>query len=199
MLAIKCNVKIGAHPSYPDKINFGRKSMNMMKTSFIQSIFAQVELIQKIVKENGANLNHIKAHGALYNDLVTSEKLCRWFLQALECYKENVVLFVPFNSKIEKNALKRGFRICYEAFADRNYNDDLSLVPRDLNNAVLTNPTDVYKHTLEIFEDELVTSISGKRVSLKGETFCVHSDTPNVVQILQYFKKNPYKTNNEPL
>ncbi|MHB1146041.1 MAG: 5-oxoprolinase subunit PxpA [Lutibacter sp.] len=184
-LAIKYKVKIGAHPSYPDTENFGRKTMVMEHDEFKKSIQNQINLLLKIVKEKGVALHHIKPHGALYNDLAKSDDLSLEFLDAIIPYQNEVKLYVPYNSAIEKNAIKKGFSIIYEAFADRNYNDDLSLVSRREKEALITNPKLILQNVLEMVNTQKVTTISGKKVSIKATTFCVHSDTENAIEIVR--------------
>lgn len=184
-LTIKHKVKIGAHPSYPDLENFGRKTMVMEPYELKKSIQNQINLLLKIVKEQGAILHHIKPHGALYNDVAISNELSLDFLDAIMPYKNVAKLYVPYNSAIEKNAIKKGFSIIYEAFADRNYNDDLSLVSRQEKEALITNPKIILHHVIEMVNNQKVTTISGKKVPIKATTFCVHSDTKNAIEIVE--------------
>lgn len=188
-LAKEYKVKIGAHPSYPDEENFGRKTMVMEPDEFKKSIQNQINLLLKIVKEQGASLHHIKPHGALYNDLAKSDDLSVEFLNAVMPYKNMVKLYVPYNSAIEKNALKNGFSIIYEAFADRNYNDDLSLVSRQEKEALITNPNLILQNVIEMVNTQKVTTVSGKKVPIKAATFCVHSDTKNAVEIVRVLNR----------
>ena len=184
-LAIKYNVKIGAHPSYPDTENFGRKTMQMEPNELKESIQNQINLLQKIVKEQGTVLHHIKPHGALYNDVAKNDDLSLEFLDAIKPYKNEVKLFVPYNSVIEKNAIKKGFPIIYEAFADRNYLDDLRLVSRQEKEALITNPKIILQHVSEMVNTQKVTTVTGEKVPIKATTFCVHSDTENAIEIVQ--------------
>ena len=96
-----------------------------------------------------------------------------------------VKLFVPYGSAVEKKAIDYGYSIVYEAFADRNYNDDLSLVSREKKNAVLSNSNDILEHVFEIINNGEVTTITGKKISIQANTFCVHSDTKNAVNIVK--------------
>ncbi len=187
-LALENKVKIGAHPSYPDKVNFGRKSIIMSEIDFKKSINNQLYLIQLVVNEQNTIINHIKPHGALYNDLVKNEELCEWFLDSILKFKHTSSLYVPYKSTIENLAKLRGFKIEYEAFGDRNYNNDLTLVDRKLSNAIISNHEEVYQHIKNIVKNETVTSATGDDISLKATTFCIHSDTLNSVDILQYLK-----------
>ncbi|VAW26533.1 Lactam utilization protein LamB [hydrothermal vent metagenome] len=185
-LAIKHNVKIGAHPSYPDKVNFGRKTMIIEKNKLKNAIQNQINSLLKIIEEKGATLHHIKPHGALYNDLAKNNELASQFLESILPYKKTVKLYVPYNSVIEKKAKEKGFVIIYEAFADRNYNDDLSLVSRKNKEALITNKRAIFKHILEMLSEGKVTAISGNKITIKATTFCVHSDTENAVEIVKY-------------
>jgi len=189
-LALKYQVNIGAHPSYPDVENFGRKTMAIEPSQLIKSIQTQINLLNKIVIEQGGNLFHIKPHGALYNDVAKNKQLAKQFLKAILPYKNSVKLFVPFNSEIEICALELGFSIVYEAFADRNYNDNLSLVSRTQKDAVITDVEIIKKRILEMVNTEKVTTISGKKVFIKATTFCIHSDTENAIVIVNKLHQN---------
>ena len=184
-LAIKHKVKIGAHPSYPDKENFGRKTMIIEPNELKASIQNQINSLQEIVKKKGSTLHHIKPHGALYNDIAKNNELSLCFLDAILPYKTDVKLYVPYNSVIEKNALKKGFMIIYEAFADRNYNDDLSLVSREKKGALITNPKHIFLHVFKMLNTNKVITITGKQQPIKATTFCVHSDTENATEIVK--------------
>jgi len=188
-LALKHNVKIGAHPSYPDKENFGRKTVVMDPDKLKKSILLQINSLHKIIKEQNGTLHHIKAHGALYNDIASDNELAIHFLDGISEFKNDVKLFVPYNSAIERNALKKGFSIIYEAFADRNYDDNLKLVSRDEKDAVISSPELVINHVSEMFLQHKVTTISGNKLPMKVSTFCVHSDTKNAIKIVEVLHK----------
>lgn len=185
-LAQKHQVEIGAHPSYPDKKNFGRLSLDVSETDLIKTIQQQLKLFTKILEQQKATLHHIKAHGALYNDIVKDEQKAKIYLKALEKYKENCLLFVPPNSIILQMARQQGFKICAEAFADRTYNDDLSLVSRKLPGAIIQQSKKALQQVLLIIERAKVISITGKKITINADTFCVHSDTENALQIVQH-------------
>ncbi|MCX2681487.1 5-oxoprolinase subunit PxpA [Galbibacter sp. EGI 63066] len=185
-LAVKHQVKIGAHPSYPDRENFGRKSISISAEKLISSIQEQIQLMDGVLGGFSAKLHHIKPHGALYNDIAKDEKRAAVFLQAIRNYKEKVALYVPYNSVIAKKAKGEGFSIIYEAFADRSYNPDLSLVARSKPNAVLTDVDAILKQVLSVAKEGRVTAVDGSTVPIKADTFCVHSDTENATDIVKY-------------
>ena len=193
LLAAKYNVKIGAHPSYPDKDNFGRTSIEISNDELKKTLIQQIQTLEKVLEKAGLKMHHIKPHGALYNDLAKNEVLANLFLDIIENYKHKYKLFVPYVSAIAKESKRRNFDIINEAFADRNYNDDLSLVSRHKRDAILTDIHDIIGHISMIKNEGKVITISGKEVPIKAETFCVHSDTKNAAEIV----KNIHRTFNQ--
>ena len=188
-LATEYKVRVGAHPSYPDKENFGRVSMDVSSDVLIASIQSQLESFTSILKKENIVLHHIKPHGALYNDIAKDENLATIFLSAISDFKDEMFLYVPYQSKIETEALKQKFKIKYEAFGDRNYNADLSLVSRKLPNAIIENPQQVLSHLSSIVNEGRVVVQSGDHVKLVADTFCIHGDTPTAFEILTYLTK----------
>ena len=185
-LAIKYNVRVGAHPSYPDRENFGRVSMNISDGDLIKSISNQLKLFMTECNELGATLHHIKPHGALYNDFAKCEHLANVFLRAISTYKDKVILYVPYGSVIELLAKANNFSIMKEAFADRNYNNDLSLVSRKQDNALISNGKDVLEHLVLMSNENQVRTVNGGKIPIEADTFCIHGDTPSAFQILTY-------------
>jgi UPF0271 protein len=188
-ISIKNNVKIGAHPSYPDKINFGRKKIDISPSELSYSIISQIESLETIADSYDLELNHIKAHGALYNQMIIDAELSNFYLDTIKDFKNKCSLYIPYKSEIEKIALKKGFSIIYEVFGDRNYNDDLSLVSRNNENAIITNPESVVSHIKTIKETETVKTINGNYKKIKFDTICIHSDTNNSIEILKKINK----------
>ncbi|MDH3699133.1 MAG: 5-oxoprolinase subunit PxpA [Flavobacteriaceae bacterium] len=184
-LAKTHKVKAGAHPSYPDRVNFGRISMKISGDALKLSIQEQLERFFTIAEEEGVSVFHIKPHGALYNDIARDESLAEVFLTASVDYLTERVLFAPFGSVIAQRAREAGITVWYEAFADRNYNKDLSLVSRKKEQALITDPEGMKEHVLRIVKEGLVETIAGDRLPIKAQTFCVHGDTPNAVSLLK--------------
>ncbi len=185
-LAKKYDVKVGAHPSYPDRENFGRVSMIISDEELIRTLQGQLQTLEKILKEEQLSLYHIKPHGALYNDLAKNRALSMAFLKAIVKYRDNVFLYLPPNSVVAEIAERQKYQIRYEAFADRNYNNDGSLVSRALPNALLTIPQEVLSHLISMVYKKEVVTPNGQRVPIKADTYCVHGDTVNALQILTY-------------
>ena len=184
-LAMQNNVKIGAHPSYPDKDNFGRLSLSISENELTKTIRGQINALQTIVLNHGAILSHIKPHGALYNDIAKDDKIAISFINAILPYKF-LCLYVPYKSVIAKLALESGFKIKYEAFADRNYNINAGLVSRKLPNAVLRDKKKVLEHVKNMLINGKVKTIEAEEIEIKAETICVHGDTKQALAIVSY-------------
>ena len=195
-IALKHGVKIGAHPSYPDKENFGRVSMEMPKTELISTIQQQINTLKKVVDAASAKLHHIKPHGALYNDISKNEQLAETFLSSVEIYKNKCLLMLPYGSVVAKMAVEKGFGILLEAFADRNYNNDLSLVSRTQPNALITGKEEMLAHVASMINNNKVYTVQGEWKTIKADTFCVHSDTPNAEELVEYLFVNTIKVEN---
>ncbi|MHA7832522.1 MAG: 5-oxoprolinase subunit PxpA [Flagellimonas sp.] len=185
-LAKKHNLKVGSHPSYPDKANFGREVMDISDQNLIQSIRKQLADFDEVLKQEQISLHHIKAHGALYNQTAKDEELAKAYLDAIDDYKDRVLLYVPYNSVVAKLAKERGFKLWFEAFADRNYNSDLSLVSRKDENALIEDPEAVLRHILPIIKNSKVVAVNGESLIIKANTLCIHGDTVSALKILMY-------------
>lgn len=192
-LAIENNVKIGAHPSFPDKENFGRRLIQISDDELKNSIQNQINFFLERLNLVGAKLHHIKPHGALYNAIAVDEKLSILFIDITKEYLKDTFLYVPYQSVIEKVALKNNIKIKYEAFADRNYNDDLTLVSRKEKKALLVDETAIFNHVLNMVKHTKVKTVSGLEKEIKADTFCVHSDTKNALEIVKHLNQELQK------
>ena len=188
-ISIKNEVLIGAHPSYPDRENFGRKKIDISRSELYYSLLDQIERLNSIAKSHGTKLHHIKAHGALYNQMFTDRDLSDFYLDTIKSFQEECYIYIPYNSEIEKSALEKGYRVMYEAFGDRLYNDNLSLVSRDNKDALINTPKSVIDQIYNILDSKKIKSINGVYQSIKADTICIHSDTDNAVEILKEINK----------
>lgn len=194
-LAKKHQLRIGAHPSYPDRSNFGRISMSISAKELITTIEEQIHTLMLICEKEQVKLHHIKAHGALYNDIAKDTKLAEFFLEAVAKHKEVLFLYVPAHSVLEQMALERGFMIKREAFADRNYNENYSLVSRKESNAIISNPQLVCEHLARMVQNQKLITVKGIEKRIEADTYCIHGDTTNALQILMYLSKELPKQN----
>ena len=194
-LAKRYNVKIGAHPSFPDQLNFGREIMELSSSDLYASLKHQINALQTVLYQENVDLHHVKPHGALYNLAAKDEKTARVIIEVIKSISSPIKLYAPFNSVIAKMAKKEQIEVVFEAFADRNYNADLSLVSRKNKDAILHEKETVLRHVLNMVKYQKVMSVSGVEVPIKASTFCVHGDTANAIEILKHLSGNLKKNN----
>lgn len=187
-LAIQHNVEIGAHPSYPDRQGFGRRVMDINTAELESMIRYQICAIQGIARTMSAQLNHIKPHGALYNKAAKDESTARAIVDAMVSISTDLILYAPQNSVLSQIGKEEGLNVHHEAFIDRAYNDDGSLVSRKVEHSVITDPSKALLQIKSIKEKQIVISIEGKAVSLEADTFCIHGDNSAAMDILNYIK-----------
>lgn len=184
-LAKKHKLKIGAHPSFPDKENFGRQVIKISCADLYTSLKQQVRSLMKVLRAEHSMLHHVKPHGALYNLAAVDKKSAEVIIEVVKSIALPIQLYVPFGSVIADLAQKENIKITYEAFADRNYNTDLTLVSRLQSNAVITDSNKVFEHVQSMIFHQKVKTISGVEVGIKADTFCVHGDNPEAINLLQ--------------
>lgn len=184
-LAKENRVKIGAHPSFPDPDNFGRHIVEMSHTALYTSIKRQIKSLMNVVREEHAAMHHVKPHGALYNLAAINVDTAKVIVEVMKSIALPLELYVPYNSVIAKIALEEGIPIMYEAFADRNYNEDLTLVSRQKDNAIIIEPEAVFRHVHRIVKRQKVKTINDVEVDLKATTFCIHGDNPKALILAQ--------------
>ncbi len=189
-LALKNKVKIGAHPSFPDKESFGRKLMQISSRELYKSLQQQISFFLERLSFNNAKLHHIKPHGALYNAITVDKNLAELFVDATQSFLKEVYLYVPYSSVIEKVAIAKNINIKYEAFADRNYNNNLTLTSRADENALITDKISVCEHVLRMVTKNKVLTTSGIEQNILADTFCIHGDTDNAIEIVKYLNQN---------
>lgn len=188
-LAALHDVKIGAHPSYPDKVNFGRKVMKITQNDLKKSIFDQISMIIAQCDQLNLTLHHVKAHGALYNESAKNQVLAQLLIDVVEKLAVDVYLFVPYGTAIHELVKTQGIKHKAEAFADRNYKYDLSLVPRKENEAMLAEAEKIAAHLLSMIKNKEVKCIDGETRKMKADTFCFHGDQIGVEETLKLVQK----------
>jgi len=188
-LAQSYKLAIGAHPSYPDREGFGRSVMEIGEGRLKESIREQLGSFDGVLKASGAQLHHIKAHGALYNQTAKDSETARTYLEAIMDHRDRAFLFVPYGSVVSEMAEAMGFGIRYEAFADRNYRADLTLVPRGEKDAMIWEPANALAHILPMIKEGRVSFHDGGIGTIVAQTLCVHSDGPTALEILMYLSR----------
>ena len=188
-LAKQHRVKIGAHPSFPDKENFGRQAIEISSAALFKSIREQINSLMSVLRNENARLQHIKPHGSLYNLATTDVTIATVIVEAVKSISLPLKLYVPYNSVIAELAIKENIPIAYEAFADRNYNEDLTLVSRNEENAIIYDSNELYNHVSRMITQQKVKTISGVEVKIIADTFCIHGDNPKAVNLIKDLTK----------
>ena len=182
-LAKENNVKIGAHPSFEDRPNFGRKEIYVPRERLRSQLIHQIAELSALARLEDVKIHHVKPHGALYNMAARSSELASMIVNVLGFFKEDLLLYVPFDSQMERKAKEAGIPYAVEAFADRNYNDDFSLVPRSEPEAVLEDPKKIRDRVERMIRNGEIVSVSGKVKHVEIDTICIHGDNPSAVEI----------------
>lgn len=176
-------VRIGAHPSYPDRENFGRKTVSMMPTTLRASLIAQINAL----RAHGA-VTFVKPHGALYNDAHGDSILAALIVEAIREADDNLAIVCPANSQMAAAARAAGMRVIREAFADRRYNPDGSLVARKEAGSLLTVEEAAEQAALLASTGEVITR-GGSRIAVPFDTICIHADMENAVERARAIKR----------
>ena len=142
-LAKKHSVKAGAHPSFEDKKNFGRKDLSVSKCVLKAQLIDQIDALNQLANKENMKLHHVKAHGALYNMAAKSGEIAQIIIEAVQFFDQNLYIYAPFDSELEKKAKIMGVPYMIEVFADRNYDDDFNLLSRKEPMAVIETTEEV--------------------------------------------------------
>ena len=186
----KNGVSIGAHPSFNDVENFGRKRMNLRPEEIKKLIIDQYEILQKVASENGEKVSHIKPHGALNNMACEDLELATTLAKAVNDISKDLIYLVPTGSKMEEAAKKLNMKIACEIFADRNYEDNGNLVSRKKRNALITDPEICKKHVLKMVQNQALNCFSGKQIPCEIDSVCIHGDNESSLATARSIRDN---------
>ena len=182
----KNGVSIGAHPSFNDPENFGRKRINLEPLEIRQLIIDQYEILQQISVQHGKSVTHIKPHGALNNMACEDIELATIIAKTIREISKDIIYLVPTGSSMEEAAKK----LDMEIFADRNYEDDGNLVSRNKENALITDPDEAKKHVLSMVKNQALNCHSGKQIPCKIDSVCIHGDNIRSLETARAVKNN---------
>ncbi len=177
----KNNVSIGAHPSFNDPENFGRKRLDLPSSEIKKLVIDQIDILSKIANDKGTKVTHVKPHGALNNMACENYDLAKIISEAIIEVNKELIFLVPTGSQMEKAGKKLGMKIAAEIFADRNYEDDGNLVSRSKNNAMIIDPEIAKKHVVKMVESQALNCYSGKQIPCEIDSICVHGDGKSAV------------------
>lgn len=176
------DVAVGAHPSFDDRVNFGRTELVMPVSDVFALCVFQLGAFAALCRLAGARLRHVKPHGALYNIAARDGEIAGAIVQAICAVDSSLLLFAPPKSQLARAGERAGVGVICEVFADRNYLSDGSLVPRSRGDALLHDPGEAAARVLRMLREGVVRAVDGTDVRIEAETICVHGDTLDAVQ-----------------
>jgi UPF0271 protein len=176
-------VAVGAHPAYPDLVGFGRRSMSCSPEEVYAFCLYQIGALAAVCRSEGVPLCHVKPHGALYNQSCTDAPLARAIARAVHDAAPDLILLGMAGSEHEAAAEEAGVPFAAEAFADRAYRPDGSLVPRAQEGAILHDPQVIAARVLHMVRDGTVVAEGGTSVPVRVDSICVHGDNPAACQV----------------
>ena len=189
-LARAAGVAVGAHPGLPDLAGFGRRPWPVTGSEVEELVWYQVGALSAIARAEGVRLRHVKAHGALYNRAVADPTIARALAGAVAALDPSLVLFALAGSCLIAEGRRAGLNVAAEAFADRHYLGDGSLVDRARPEAVLTDASEVTARGLRLAREGRVVSLDGTDLDLRPDTLCLHGDTPAAASLAQALRQS---------
>jgi len=180
-LAVDAGVAIGAHPSLPDLVGFGRRAMKITPQEAYDLVLYQAGAVEAFARAAGARLHHVKCHGALYNMAANDDALSEAIVRAVKDLGGETLLYALSGSRMLALAGKAGVRAIAEVFADRGYEDDGTLAPRDAPGGMIEEASKSVAQALRMVEEGVVVSRHGTRVAVAADTLCLHGDQPGAV------------------
>ena len=190
----KNKVSIGAHPSFNDLENFGRKRINLPSNEVKKLIIDQINILTEVADKKGMKVSHVKPHGALNNMACEDYDLATVISESIIQVNKELIFLVPTGSQMEKAGKKLGIKIAAEIFADRNYEDDGNLVSRKKNNAMITDPEIARKHVIKMVQNQALNCFSGKQIPCEIDSVCVHGDGKTAVNTAKQIREGLIKS-----
>jgi UPF0271 protein len=182
-LALRHRAAMGAHPGFPDLHGFGRREMRVSTAELENLVAYQIGALAAIAATEGATLQHVKPHGALYNMAAGDPRIADAIARALRAVDRRLILFGLAGSELIAAGGRAGLRVASELFADRGYRPDGSLAPRGTLGAVMTDAGDIASRAVTMVLHGSVVAVDGSRLSVRGDTICIHGDTPGAASI----------------
>jgi len=187
-LAQQYGVRFGAHPSYPDRENFGRKTMAITPAALCDSLIEQISALNTF-----ARVQHVKPHGALYNEAHRNRTLANIIVDAMQHISRDLAIVAPDDSQMAIAARAAGMNIIREAFADRRYESDGTLTPRSIAGSTLTVDEAAAQAALLIAQRAVIAR-DGTRIGIQFDTICIHADMEGAVERIRAIRANVFRT-----
>jgi UPF0271 protein len=182
------HVAIGAHPSFPDRAGFGRRPMALPSAQVTDTVAAQIQLVADAAHKVGLRLQHVKPHGALYNQAASDPDLTRAIGEAVRRVDASLIILALAGSRMADLLHTVGLRVAHEAFVDRGYTDAGTLIPRGQPGAVITDPTEAAARAVQLATARTVMA-AGHPIRIEADTLCLHGDTPHAPALAQAVRR----------
>jgi 5-oxoprolinase (ATP-hydrolysing) subunit A len=186
-IASRHGVAIGAHPGFPDTQDFGRRDRQTSAEEVESLLFTQLSTLAKVLASEQLTLSHVKLHGALYNLASRDRAVADAVTQAIRYFDAHLLLFALAGSELVRSGEAAGLTVVQEAFADRAYTSDGTLVPRSQPHALLRTEEQVGRQLHEVLNG-YVTSMDGQKIPIQADTLCVHLDTPHAIEFFRLIR-----------
>ena len=187
-LALTHGVSVGAHPGFPDLVGFGRREMQLSPSDVEDMVLYQVGAAAGVAAASGTRLQHVKAHGALYNMAVRDHGLAQAIARATAAIDRTLILFGLPDSELLKAGEAAGLRVAAEAFADRTYEPDGTLTSRRKAGSVIHDPATVVARAVEMVTTGTLLATDGSRLTVRADTLCLHGDTPGSAELARQIR-----------
>ena len=185
-MAHEHGVAVGAHPGLPDLMGFGRRKMNVSAAELKAYVKYQLGAMAAFTKAEGVPLHHMVPHGAISQ---FNEEWAHAICEAVGEVDDNIIIYAIAGSNVDKAARAEGLKVASEIFADRAYMDDLSLAPRGMEGAMITDEEFAIERCIKMVKEGRVTGLSGKELEIQGDTLCVHGDGPKALAFVQKIRE----------
>ena len=182
--ALRWNLAIGAHPSYKDRANFGRREQPLPAKALADMVYEQVRALGRVAADCGTSLIHVKPHGALYNQAAREPTLAEAIAAGVARWDPRLILVGLAGSATLETYRRAGFDVAAEAFADRRYEADGSLRSRQHEDSLIRDPEEAARQALRIAESHEVVVHGGAKIPVHAQTICIHGDTPGAREIV---------------
>jgi len=191
-IAVEHGVGVGAHPGYPDLLGFGRRNMDCTPEDLRNYVIFQIGALQAFCNAHGTKMQHVKPHGALYLTAVENEDVARAVAEAIVSVNPDLLYVALAGAKGElmrRIGQEVGLRVVYEAFPDRAYSPEGTLVSRRQPGAVIKEPREVAERALRMVKEGVVIAVDGSSIPLEAQTLCVHGDNPKAVDLVRSIRE----------
>ncbi len=191
----ECGVAVGAHPGFPDLVGFGRRALDVTPREVETDVVFQIGALDGFCRRHGVTLQHVKAHGALYNVSLVDPATAHAIASAVASYNKTLIFVAPFGSCLAQAGTDAGLEVAFEGFADRAYAANGTLASRRLPGAVIHDPALAAARALQMIREHTVETIEGETMPIKVHTVCVHGDNPRAVDILTELRSTLSRNN----